>query len=101
MIMAQLRVAPESWVVLRGSVELIPLIVRDIDNVPTEAYTVACVPLGTQPSSFGAPGAAGAVKGYLVNGPTLWLLGNQFLIYAKITGSPETPIRTAAILYLW
>jgi len=99
--MPQLRVATEAWVVDRGSIELIPLIVRDINNAPTEAYTVACVPVGAQPSSFSAPDAAGAVKGYLVNGPTLWLLGNRFLIKAKITGSPETPIRTAAILYLW
>jgi hypothetical protein len=100
MIMPQVRVQPEIWEIDRGSIELIPLIVRDINNAPTEAYTVACVPVGTQPTVFSAPDAAGAVKGYLVNGPTLWLLGNHFLIKAKITGSPETPVRTAANLYL-
>lgn len=99
--MPQVRVKPESWVVDRTSVELIPLIVRDINNVPTEAYTVSCVAVGIQPSTFSAPDVAGVVKGYMVNGPVLWLLGNTFIIRAKITGSPETPVRTAALLFLW
>lgn len=101
MIMAQLRVVPDTWVVLRTSIELIPLLALDIDGNPTTSYTVCCVPLGAQPTSFTAPTSAGTALGYLVNGPALWALGASFLIYAKITGSPETPVRLAAILHLW
>lgn len=97
--MAQLRVDYDKWVILRSSIELIPLEVRDIDGVLTEDYTVCCVPEGTQPVTFLAPNAAGAVKGYLVNGPVLGV--GRFIVYAKITGTPETPLRIATILYVW
>jgi hypothetical protein len=98
--MPQLRTQPHTWEILRSSIELIPLEVLDINGDPTTSYTVCCVPAHTQPVTFAAPTSAGTALGYLVNGPTLWLLGSKFLIYVKMTGSPETPIREAAVLYL-
>lgn len=96
----------DPWDVERESVELIPLTVETYAAstwTPTTSYFVACVPVGTRPTSFSAPTSDGGQTGYLVNGPTLGVSASfpaQFVGYVKVDGATQDPVKKAFYLTL-
>jgi hypothetical protein len=106
--MPQLSTDVDHWELERESVELIPLTVETYSAstgnwTATTTYTVACVPLGTRPSSFASNTSDAGDTGYLVNGPTLGASASfpaDFVGFYKLDGSVQDPVRKAFTLKL-
>ena len=96
----------DQWEFERETIELIPMIIETYSAstglwTPTTSYTVACVPVGTRPTSFSSPTSDAGATGYLVNGPTLTgSAAGSFVGYYKLDGSVQDPVKPAFTLTL-
>ena len=72
----------------RETIEFQPVVIT-VDGVTvTTGIQFAIVPAGTRPTTWTAPTTLGADSGVMVSG----LTAGVYVVWAKITSSPETPV---------
>lgn len=78
----------------RESIELVPLEVK-VNGVAVTDYSTALVPSGTRPETWVAAVTVGAATGLMLPGN---LTPGPRQVFAKVTGSPETPVIDLGII---